>query len=220
MANFDKLRNIQAVRSLVWHLRDLRSKFSYTSGCHNTVTISGIRISSKINVTGNNNVINCIKGAVLKRVSIFVKGNNNTILIKKNAFLEGTSLHIEDNDCTIEIGEDTFVGPSHLACTEDGSKLIIGNDCMISSHVQIRTGDSHSIVDTEGNRINFAADVHIGNHVWLGEGSKVLKGVHVAENSVVATGAIVTKSVAANSLMAGAPAKIIREKINWCSIRK
>ena len=219
MVIYDKLRNIQVVRSLVWHFRDVRSKFSYTSGSHNTVKISGIRISSKIQVAGNYNKINCLGGAVLKRANIFVQGNNNTVVVGANAFLEGASLHIEDNNCTIEIGEETFIGPSHLACTEDGSKLIIGNGCMISSHVQIRTGDSHSILDGEGNRINSAADVNIGNHVWLGEGCKILKGVSIAADSVVATGAIVTKPMPGNCLIAGCPGKVVKDNINWNSKR-
>ena len=123
---------------------------------------------------------------------------------------------MEDNHCIISIGERTFVGKdSHLACTEDGSKLLIGSDCMISSHVQIRTGDSHSILDSNGDRINPASSVSIGNHVWLGEGCKVLKGVSLDGDDIVSTGAIVTKSFGRNLLIGGIPAKILKENVIW-----
>jgi acetyltransferase-like isoleucine patch superfamily enzyme len=93
--------------------------------------------------------------------------------------------------------------------------IFIGKDCMISSNVHIRTGDSHSILDENGNRINYAKSVNISNHCWVGEGAKILKGVTLDENSVVATGSIVTKSFNSNSLIGGAPAKEIKQNISW-----
>lgn len=106
-----------------------------------------------------------------------IHGDNNHVFITSGAYLDGTHCVIEDNQCVLTIRKNTFVGPSHLAVTEDGSKLVIGDECMISSHVQVRTGDSHAIYDAEGKRINHAADVKIDNMVWIGEGCKVLKGV-------------------------------------------
>lgn len=153
--------------------------------------------------------------AVLKNAKIFIQGNNNKVTIKSFAYLEGTVVHIEDNNCTIEIGEHTFVGPSHLACTEDGRSIIIGRDCMLSSNINVRTGDSHSVVDYEGNRINPASSVEIGDHCWVGEGAKVLKGVVLKNDTIVASGSIVTKSFSSNVLIAGNPARIIKENVSW-----
>ena len=48
-------------------------------------------------------------------------------------------------------------------------------------------------------------------NVWLGAGAKILPGVTVGENSIVAAGAVVTKSVPKNSVVAGVPAKIIKK---------
>ena len=86
---------------------------------------------------------------------------------------------------------------------------------MISSYVQVRTGDSHSITDMQGNRINPAADVNIGNHCWLGEGCHIMKGVTLERDTIVSTGAIVTKSAGPNVLLGGVPAKVIKENVNW-----
>jgi acetyltransferase-like isoleucine patch superfamily enzyme len=57
--------------------------------------------------------------------------------------------------------------------------------------------------------------VRIGNHVWIGAQAIILKGVTIGENSVVAAGAIVTKDVPPFTLVAGAPAKIVRKIAGW-----
>ena len=115
----------------------------------------------------------------------------------------------------IEIGENTFIGPSHIACTEDGNSIVIGKNCMFSSNINIRTGDSHSILDAEGNRINHGQSVAIGDHVWIGEGAKIMKGVQIQKDTIVASGAIVTHSFPSNVILAGNPAKCIKEGVNW-----
>ena len=103
-----------------------------------------------------------------------------------------------------------------MAITENNHKIIIGEDCMFSNAIEIRTGDSHSVIDnTTNSRINLSKDVFIGNHVWLGSGAKILKGVVIEDNSIVATQSVVTNLVPSNSIVAGIPAKVIRQNINW-----
>ena len=106
-------------------------------------------------------------------------------------------------------------GKIHLACTE-GKTIRIGNDCLLSSEIVFRTGDSHSIVDLNGHRINSADDIEIGNHVWIGHRALIQKGVNISNNTVIATGAIVTKSFEeTNIILAGVPAKIVKHSIDW-----
>ena len=47
--------------------------------------------------------------------------------------------------------------------------------------------------------------------MWLGYGVKVLKGVHIGENSLIGAGSIVTKDIPANVIAAGNPCKTIKE---------
>lgn len=110
-------------------------------------------------------------------------------------------------------------GKIHLACTE-GRKISIGNDCLFSSEIVFRTGDSHSIVDMSGERINRAADITIGDHVWIGHRVLVNKGVVIPENTVVGTGAVVTKQFdEPNTILVGVPAKVSKQNINWLAER-
>lgn len=114
------------------------------------------------------------------------------------------------------IGARTTIEDAELSVAENGTKLVIGKDCMFSRGIHITTTDSHSIISIEtGKRINFAKNVIIGNHVWLGYCVNVNKGVTIGDNSVVASHSLVTKSNLPNSIIAGIPAKLIKNNITW-----
>lgn len=205
------------VRKIVYLWRNLRNRFNYSIG-HNNLVINrgGQRVGSIIQINGDGNKVVLEKNAMLLNSSIKITGNHSIVVLESNSYISGAELWVENDKCELKIGERTFVGHhSHLACTENGSKLLIGNDSMISSYVQIRTGDSHSIISLDGVRINPAQSVIIGEHCWIGEGAKVLKGVVLAGNDVVSTGAIVTKSFGQNILLGGVPATVLKEKITW-----
>ena len=210
-------RDITIIRKIVYLWRNYKQKCSYNKGTNNKIINEGVvRVSSRIQINGEGNKIVLGKGSVLLNSLIKIQGNDNEIILNSNSYIQGAEIWIQDNKCVISIGDNSFIGRhTHLACTEDGSKLIVGNDCMISSNVQVRTGDSHHIFDMDDNRINQAQSVFIGDHCWLGEGSKVLKGVVLEGDDIVSTGAIVTKSFGKNMLLGGVPAKVLKEEVNW-----
>jgi len=94
-----------------------------------------------------------------------------------------------------------------------GKEVTIGNGVRIGRNVSIRDlNGPHVIVDD--NYVNHAP-VRIGDHVWLCSGCTIMPGVTIGEGSVVAANALVTKSVPPRSLVAGIPAKVIKENIEW-----
>lgn len=92
----------------------------------------------------------------------------------------------------------------------------IGDDTLIAGDVAIFDNISHPI--SPAKRLARApitagdvAPVVIGRNVWIGIGSIVLRGVTIGDNSIVAAGSVVTKSVPPNTLVAGNPAVPIKE---------
>ena len=68
--------------------------------------------------------------------------------------------------------------------------------------------DSDKRIDEQGVSTN---PVTIGNDIWIGANAVILPGVTIGDHSVVAAGAVVTKDVPPQSLVAGVPAKVIKQ---------
>lgn len=94
-----------------------------------------------------------------------------------------------------------------------GDVVEIGSDFTCGRDVIIRSYDGHTILE-DGYKIS--APIKIGNHVWIGQGATILKGVTIGDGAIIAAGAIVTKDVPAGCIVAGVPAKIVKENVKWC----
>jgi serine acetyltransferase len=89
-------------------------------------------------------------------------------------------------------------------------EIILGDGVMLANGAYITDSDWHTIYDRM-SRKETPTPVHIGDNVWLGDHATVLKGVTIGDNSVVAARAVVTKDVPANVVVAGNPAKVVKE---------
>ena len=167
-------------------------------------------------VRGYNNRVIVADDSKLNNCEFVFKGNDNTVIIGSRCSISRSSFWISGNGNKIEIGDGTTVGNDCQFAALEGTTLKVGNDCMFSHNIRLRTSDSHSIVDSKGNRINYSKNIVVGNHVWVGLESLILKGSVIADNSVVAARATVNKQFEQSGcIIAGAPAKQIKEDINW-----
>jgi maltose O-acetyltransferase len=114
----------------------------------------------------------------------------------------------------VELGIRTFIGDNffsnrNLSLIDQGG-IVIGNDCMFGPNVTVVT--SNHPIDPEARKTNVVINktVRIGNNVWLCANSLILPGVTVGDNAVVAAGAVVTKDVPPNTVVAGNPAKVVK----------
>ena len=122
----------------------------------------------------------------------------------------GSYIQVGSN-ATLRIG-NTFINREvKIICNKS---ITIGDGCIVAMGTVIRDNDggNHKIL-AEG--YENAKPVTIGNHVWLGENVMVLKGVTIGEGAIVAASSLVTKDVPAHTLVAGSPAKVIRENVEW-----
>jgi len=201
--------------------RSFRFNWGRVRGGRNNVEKHQVVLNGvKYDVIGDQNHITISKWAILDGVVFHIRGNNNKVIIGSECIIKNSIIHIEDNECQIIIGNRTTIGGAELAATENFSKICIGNDCMFAYDIDIRTGDSHGIYDQYFNRINKAEDVVIGDHVWVAVRATILKGVVIGSESIVGAGAMVTKGIyPENSIIAGNPAKMVRQNVIWTKSR-
>ena len=107
---------------------------------------------------------------------------------------------------------DTAVINDALLNTESGS-ITIDADAFFGHRVSVITGthdfeqrglDRQRAVPSEGH------DVHVGEGAWVGSGAILLGPCRIGAHAVVAAGAVVTRDVAPQSLVAGVPARLVR----------
>ena len=186
---------------------------------NNMISYKNARLSDVVfDVTGEGNTIEVKEGCILNNVKFYIRGNNHKLLIDKNCvFKRGGNIWLEDNDCSLFIGEQSTFEDVHFALTEPGSQIKVGRDCMFAYDIDVRTGDSHSILSVETNqRINYAKDVFFGDHVWVAAHSIILKGSSIPQNSVVATGSVVTRGYESSGIIIGGnPARQLKDGITW-----
>jgi len=74
------------------------------------------------------------------------------------------------------------------------------------------TSENHPI-DPSDRTTLIPKPVLIKQNAWIGAGATILPGVTIGENAIVAAGAVVSRDVPAKTIVAGIPAKVIKEKI-------
>ena len=114
----------------------------------------------------------------------------------------------EPEEGEIIIGDYVMISPG--CRISSGHSIRIGDSVMMANGVYIADSDWHGIYDRAARPKDYTPIV-IADNVWLGDRATVLKGVTIGENSIVAANATVTKDVPANVIVAGSPARVVRE---------
>jgi acetyltransferase-like isoleucine patch superfamily enzyme len=186
-------------------------------GKNNIVVHDGAFLAHvQIIIKGDNNKVIIEPGTKIFNTKIIMQGNNHYLRIGENCIMKKGVLWFEDYACEININNRTTIEEAYMSAVEPGSKIIIGEDCMFSSGIDIRNSDSHSIIDLKTKkRINPAKDIVIGNHVWVGYNAQILKGTEIGDNCIVGSRSLVSKSFPNNCIIAGVPASIVREHVDW-----
>ena len=112
------------------------------------------------------------------------------------------------SDCgrNIHIEKNVFI---NSGCRfQDQGGVYIGENSLIGHNVVVATLNHE--MDPYHRADLHPKPIHIGKRVWIGSGSILLPGVTIGDNSVVGAGSVVTKDVPPNVIVAGNPAKFIK----------
>lgn len=117
-----------------------------------------------------------------------------------------------NGQCGIEIGTNCHF---NYGCYLSGTGgLQIGNDCLFGTGVKILTGghefrDPNELIINQGLTMGM---VVIEDNCWIGAGATILPNVRIRTGAIVAAGAVVTKDVVSQTIVAGVPAAFLKAR--------
>lgn len=139
--------------------------------------------------------------------------NTGKIVIKDTVdFGQGTRIV---NSGELFIGKNLMIkANSSVICHK---KISFGDNVLVSWDTLLMDTDHHTIynLDLPEQQINPPSEIVIGNHVWIGCRCLILKGTTVADDCVIAAGAVITGKNDKKNCVLGVNHTIIRNDINW-----
>ena len=183
--------------------------------------ISGLRFNKTWNIVGklyisNNTWLIRKKHPEIKKGELKIGDcfscNNKTTSNSVGVF-QPCFFNISSSGSRILIGNNVGISGSTLNASKSitiGDNTIIGSGCLITDT------DSHPIAAKLRNRPDYlrytkSLPIVIGKDVFIGARSIIMKGVTIGDGAVIGAGSVVTKDVPSNAIVAGNPARIIRQ---------
>ena len=114
-----------------------------------------------------------------------------------------------DYGFNIVVGRNLFM--NYNCVLLDCAPIVIGDDVQVGPAVQIYTAHHPLDAVTRREGLESASAVSIGDNVWIGGGAVICPGVAIGNDAVIGAGSVVTRDVPADSVVAGNPARILRE---------
>jgi len=136
---------------------------------------------------------------------------NGKIIFKDNVTIEHSCRFVSAREGTIQIGEGSIV--TAFAIINGGEDIIVGEKCILGPRCSINANEHVFRRDTPIRESGFIhAPVVIEDDCWLATNVSINKGVYLRKGTIVASGAVVTRSTEEYSIYGGIPAKKIGER--------
>ncbi len=185
---------------------------------HNHIDISKEMLKTGnglIEILGFNNNIIIRPPLACAHIHLKVHGNNS-VDIGEHCVLNGLNIQLIAPGSLRIGGRTGFNGHSYIHMHES-AKIEIGENCLIAESTNFSTSHVHKIIDVAtGERLNPPGDVIMEDHVWSAGSVSLWGGAHIGRDSVVGRGSFISRqSFPPNSLIVGAPARVVREGVTW-----
>jgi acetyltransferase-like isoleucine patch superfamily enzyme len=109
----------------------------------------------------------------------------------------------------VSVGDDVTIGA--FVHIWGGGGVTIGHRVLIASHVAI-SSLTHVYTGSTIHRTLRAAPIDIGDDAWIGAHAVLLPGVRIGAGAVVGAGSIVTRDVPPRAIVAGVPARVLKNR--------
>ena len=112
---------------------------------------------------------------------------------------------------TLLVGANSFIGWGSIICANEQIK--IGDNALVAEYVTIRD-QNHGMDPAIGpycSQPMTTSPVVIHDNVWIGAKASILAGASIGSNSIVGSNSVVTKNIEPNIVVAGVPARKLRE---------
>lgn len=186
-----------------------------------------IPASVRLNIEGEDNTLIFHAPLSLNNISIHIWKHVRGVKIEFGSSASGhshwnnVSVVAAASGSALSIGHSTSI--EGLTVVLVGGQCHIGNDCMLSSGITIWANDSHRLMDADtGELLNGQPQgVFIGDHCWIGQGAAFTKNAIIPANTVAGMQSVVTKPFREEfTVLAGNPAKVIRNRVTWSRERE
>ena len=139
-----------------------------------------------------------------------------TLVIKgKVSIGQGSKISVAEG-ATLTLGEEfRITGNSEIVCHK---AITFGSDCLMSWDILLMDTDFHHVLDANGEQLNAPKPITIGNHVWIGCRNVILKGVSIADNTIISANSTITRSVMEKNCVVaghGKSMEILRRNVTW-----
>lgn len=179
-------RAIFNMRTLLHYHLSFKKKFAYMGGRPSVLGIWNVEIYGP-NISIGKNVL-------------IVGGHGSKTRI--------TTVRLGNFEGSVEIGNNVLV--MNAVRISSATRIVIGDDCMLANNCLLSDADWHGLHDRT-QPVGETKPIILEKGVWICDSAIICKGVHIGQNSVVGAGAVVTKNIPPNVVVAGNPARIVKK---------
>jgi maltose O-acetyltransferase len=153
---------------------------------------------------------------LLRRYNATTEEDDRVSLLRELLATVGDKPWIEppfycDYGTNIAVGDRFY---ANAGCTVlDCARIQIGDNVLLGPNVQLYAATHPLDASLRRDGLEYAEPITIGDDVWIGGAAIVLPGVTVGDRAIVGAGSVVTNDVPADAVVAGNPARVLRDRL-------